>query len=104
MENVSLLLQVIQENYRRERSGKEPPEHMVEFEFYAYDEHLQLRPSEEILEKKGKRRIVTPLKVFQDMGRFFVYVATENARKEEVRPWIFLTYRVDLMRDMEIKS
>lgn len=104
MENVSLLLQVMQENYRRERSGKEPPEHMVEFEFYAYDEHLQLRPSEEILEKKGKRRIVTPLKVFQDMGRFFVYVATENARKEEGRPWIFLTYRVDLMRDMEIKS
>lgn len=104
MENVSLLQQVIQENYRRGRSERETSEYMVEFEFYAYDERLQLRPSEEILGKKQKRRMVTPLKVFQDMGRFFVYVAMENTQKETEKPWIFLTYRVDLMRNMEIKS
>ena len=104
MENVSLLLQVIQENYRREKSKKETPEYVVEFGFYAYDERLCLRPSEEILEKNVKRRIVTPLKVFQDMGRFYVYVAARNTRIKNEESWIFLTYRVDLMCNLVIKN
>lgn len=104
MENVSLLLKVIQENTKKEKSRIEKPELAVEFEFYAYDEHLQLRPSEEILGKTRKRRVVTPLKVLQDDGRFYVYVAAENYRKEKEKPWTFWTYRVDLMCDMKIKK
>ena len=105
MENVSLLLKVIQENEKREKSRNEKPNLAIEFEFCAYDEHLQLCPSEEILGRTRKRRIVTPLKVFQDEGRFYVYVAAKNYNnKEKEKPWTFWTYRVDLMGDMKIKK
>ena len=104
MENVSCLLKVIQENGKREKSKNEKPNLAVEFEFCAYDEHLQLCSSEEILGKERKRRVVTPLKVFQDEGRFYVYVAAPNYQKKKEKPWIFLTYRVDLMNDMKIKK
>lgn len=106
MKNVSLLQQVIQENYRKEKSTTETPDILISFEFHAYDETLELHPSEEILGKPKRRRIVTPLKIFQDNGRFYVYVSTPNYKEKnkQIQPWLFFTYRIDLMRDMKITN
>lgn len=102
MKNMALLQNVINKNMEDEKNKKEP-ELNIAFEFYAYDESLRLQPSEEILGTIKQRRVATPLKVFSDMGRVYAFVATENKNKEKKKekPWIFLSYRVDLMRDMK---
>lgn len=102
MDNVTLLLEVIQHNVQKKQNANQ----VVEFRFFAYDETLKLKSSETILGKEEKKRIATPLKVFQDQGRFYAFVATKNwnPKTQEEKPWIFLTYRVDLMVDLQKKT
>ena len=102
MKNVELLQDVINQN-RVAENNRKAPKLNVEFTFYAYDEKKRLRPSEEILGKAEFRRIVTPLKVFSDNGKLYVYVAWESGKKKEnkseeknKKPWSFSTYRIDL--------
>ena len=106
MKNVELLQDVINQN-RVAENNRKAPKLNVEFTFYAYDEKKRLRPSEEILGKAEFRRIVTPLKVFSDNGKLYVYVAWERGKKKEnkneeknKKPWSFSTYRIDLMREL----